>query len=70
MDKDLLEAARAANEGRNDASLIDSALTALVAQQRAMEIDEGYARAYEEHPIDEAGDWGTLASFREAAASS
>jgi hypothetical protein len=39
------------------------------APQRAAEIDGSYA-AYEEHPLDEPDEWGDLASFREAAASS
>jgi hypothetical protein len=53
----------------NDAALLDEALGALVAQHRAVEIDAGYA-AYEDHPLDEPDEWGDLASFREAAASS
>lgn len=53
----------------NDAALLDEALSALVARHRAAEIDAGYA-AYDEHPLDESDEWGDLASFREAAASS
>jgi hypothetical protein len=41
----------------------------LVGQHRAAEIDAGYA-VYDDHPLDEADEWGDLASFREAAASS
>jgi hypothetical protein len=40
-----------------------------VGQHRAAEIDAGYA-VYDDHPLDEADEWGDLASIREAAASS
>ena len=33
-----------------------------------VEIDEAYAVAYADHPIDEADEWGDLDSFRSAAA--
>jgi hypothetical protein len=52
-----------------DAALLDVALQALSARHRAAEIDARYA-AYDEHPLDEADDWGDLASFRESAAAS
>jgi hypothetical protein len=52
-----------------DAALLDEALEALVAKHRSTEIDAAY-RAYEEHPIDEADEWGDLGSFREAASTS
>jgi len=52
-----------------DAVLIDEALTALLARHRAVEVDAAYA-AYAEHPLGEADEWGDLASFRDAAASS
>ena len=32
-------------------------------------VDERYAAAYGEHPLDEPDEWGDLASFRNAAAS-
>jgi hypothetical protein len=48
---------------------LDEALGALVARHRAAEIDEAYAN-YDDHPLDEPDEWGDLASFREAAASS
>jgi hypothetical protein len=38
-------------------------------RHRAAEIDDAY-RAYDDVPIDEADDWGDLASFRRAAAAS
>jgi hypothetical protein len=48
-------------------TLIDEALAALLTRYRAAETDALYASAYEAHPLDEADDWGDLASFREAA---
>jgi len=67
VDQDLLENARSAGLGANDAELIDAALTALLAHHRRIETDERYARAYTEHPPDEPDEWGDLASFRQAA---
>lgn len=69
VDGSLLESARNLRSGLNDAALLDEALGALVAKHRAAEIDAGYA-AYDEHPLDETDEWGDLAAFREAAASS
>lgn len=69
VDESLLENARSLRTDLNDAALLDEALGALVRQHRAAEIDTGYA-AYDEHPLDEPDEWGDLASFREAAASS
>lgn len=69
VDESLLENARNLRSDLNDAALLDEALSALVAKHRAAEIDAGYA-VYEELPLDEADEWGDLASFREAAASS
>ncbi|MDQ6837298.1 MAG: type II toxin-antitoxin system VapB family antitoxin [Actinomycetota bacterium] len=69
VDEDLLAHARRLSTGTTDAALLDEALRALVVRHRASEIDEAY-RAYDEHPIDEADDWGDLASFRKAAAAS
>jgi hypothetical protein len=40
-----------------------------VARHRAAEIDLAYA-AYDDHPLDEPDEWGDLAAFREAAATS
>jgi hypothetical protein len=42
-------------------------LAALLARDRAAEIDAAYAAAYAEHPLDEPDEWGDLASFRQAA---
>jgi hypothetical protein len=67
VDGDLLAEARALRSGVNDATLFDAALTALVRRSRSAAIDAAYA-AYDDHPMDEADDWGDLASFRDAAA--
>jgi antitoxin MazE5 len=69
VDDDLLTQARQLRSGVSDASLLDEALAALLRQHRAVQIDADYA-AYDDHPLDEADDWGDLASFREAAAAS
>ena len=69
VDERLLRDARAARAELNDAALLDEALTALLARRRAAEIDAAYA-VYDEQPLDAADEWGDLASFREAAASS
>ena len=69
VDEALLAEARQLRAGRNDATLLDEALAALLARHRAAEIDAAYA-AYDQHPIDEEDEWGNLASFREAAGSS
>jgi len=69
VDGGLLAQARSLCAERTDAALLDEALRALLVRHRSSEIDEAY-KAYDEHPIDEADDWGDLASFREAAASS
>jgi hypothetical protein len=69
VDEQLLASARQARTGMTDAALIDEALAALVARNRAAELDAAYL-AYEQHPIDEADEWGDLASFRRAAAAS
>jgi len=69
VDEDLLAHARRLSAGATDAALLDEALRALLVRHRASELDESY-KAYDEHPIDEADDWGDLASFREAAAAS
>ncbi len=69
VDEALLANARRLRSGLKDAALLDEALEALVAKHRSTEIDAAY-RAYEEHPIDEADEWGDLGSFREAASAS
>ena len=68
VDGDLLTTARGLRAWTNDASLLDAALAALLRAHRAVEIDDAY-RAYDQHPLDEADEWGDLASFRAAAGS-
>jgi hypothetical protein len=67
VDEQLLTDARSALAGQPDAVVIDEALRSLVLRYRSAEIDVAYA-AYDDHPLDEADEWGDLASFREAAA--
>jgi hypothetical protein len=69
VDAELLADARRARSGLADSELIDEALAALLARQRAAEIDAAYA-AYDAHPLDERDEWGDLASFRAAAGAS
>jgi hypothetical protein len=67
VDQSLLDGVRRARPDARDAELIDSALRALLARDRAAEVDSAYAAAYAAHPLDEPDEWGDLASFREAA---
>lgn len=69
VDGQLLQDARSARTGLNDAALIDEALAALLALYREAEVDASYA-AYDQQPIDAPDEWGDLGSFHEAAASS
>ena len=69
VDEQRLASARRLRPDVSDAVLLDEALEAMIARHRAVEIDVGYA-AYDRHPIDEADEWGDLASFRKAAAAS
>ncbi len=69
VDERLLTDARQARSELPDSALLDEALTALVARNRAVEIDAAYA-AYERVPLDSADEWGDLASFRAAAGAS
>ncbi|MGH9186984.1 MAG: type II toxin-antitoxin system VapB family antitoxin [Acidimicrobiales bacterium] len=69
VDGELLGSARSLRRWANDASLLDAALKALIGAHRDAEIDDAY-QAYERHPLDEADEWGDLASFRAAAGSS
>lgn len=69
VDESLLTNARNLRSDLSDAALLDAALAALVAKHRTAELDAGYA-AYDERPLGEPDEWGDLASFREAAASS
>lgn len=49
--------------------MVDEALAALLARHRSAEVDASYA-IYDQHPLSEPDEWGDLASFRRAAASS
>jgi hypothetical protein len=69
VDEHLLATARGARSGLTDAALIDEALAALLARDRAVEIDAAY-EAYDRHPLDADDEWGDLASFRTAAGAS
>ncbi|MEN8233610.1 MAG: hypothetical protein ABFR89_01640 [Actinomycetota bacterium] len=69
VDESLIGHARQLRSNLNDAALLDEALGALLTQHRAAEIDASYA-VYDDRPLDESDEWGDLASFREAAASS
>lgn len=68
VDEALLSRARSIGGASSDAALLDEALQSLVARHRAGELDAAYS-AYDKHPLDEADEWGDLASFRSAAAS-
>jgi hypothetical protein len=69
VDAELLGRARRARTGLADSALIDEALAALLARQRAAEIDAAYA-AYDAQPLDEKDEWGDLASSGGAARAS
>ena len=69
VEGDLLSAAQALRAGLADAALLDEALAALIARNRAAEIDAAYS-AYDDRPLDEPDEWGDLASFGRAATSS
>jgi post-segregation antitoxin (ccd killing protein) len=66
VDEQLLTRARQARSELADSALIDEALAALLARNRAAEIDAAYA-AYDRFPLDTSDEWGDLASFRTAA---
>jgi len=69
VDEHLLARARQARSELTDAALIDEALGALLARNRAVEIEAAYA-AYDRVPLDAEDEWGDLASFRRAAGAS
>ena len=69
VDEALLADARRISGGQPDAVLIDEALRSFLLRHRAAELDAEYA-AYDVHPLDEPDEWGDLATFRAAAASS
>ncbi len=63
VDAELLARARALNLSGTDASMIERALSALLALHRAAELDREYADAYAAQPLDTPDEWGDLASF-------
>src|SRR5918999_2773115 len=69
VDEQLLTRARQARSELADSALIDEALAALLARNRAAEIEAAYA-AYDRLPLDSSDEWGDLASFRTAAGAS
>ena len=69
VDEELLATARRTRSELADSALIDEALSALLARNRAVEIDAAYA-AYDRVPHDAEDEWGDLASFRTAAGAS
>ena len=69
VDEQLLARARQARSELTDSALIDEALGALLARNRAVEVDAAY-EAYDRMPLDAEDEWGDLASFRRAAGAS
>jgi Arc/MetJ family transcription regulator len=69
VDEHLLASARRARSGSTDSAIIDEALRALLARDRAAEIDAAY-EAYDRSPLDTGDEWGDLASVRAAAGAS
>src|SRR5947208_2481582 len=69
VDEQLLATARRTRSELADSALIDEALGALLARNRAVEIDSAYA-AYDRIPLDVDDEWGDLDSFRRPAGAS
>jgi hypothetical protein len=69
VDSDLLGRAREALAGSNDSAVLDEALRVLLARHRAAEVGLAHA-AYDDHPLDQPDEWGDLAAFLAAAATS
>ncbi|MEX2210700.1 MAG: hypothetical protein WD689_02925 [Gaiellaceae bacterium] len=69
VDEQLLATARRARAELADSALMDEALAALLARNRAVEVDAAYA-AYDRVPLNVDDEWGDLASFRTAAGAS
>jgi Arc/MetJ family transcription regulator len=70
VDGDLLSAARRAHGGHTDSSLLEDALRALLAEHDRAAVDACYADAYARHPLEEADEWGDLATWRTGAGAS
>ena len=66
VDEELLKTARRLRVGVPDSALVEEALAALVARNRAAEFDAAYT-AYDKEPLETNDEWGDLASFRAAA---
>lgn len=69
VDEELISQARRLRADSTDAALVDEALRALLAVNRAAEIDSAYA-VYEDQPLDQPDEWGDLESWRKAAGAS
>lgn len=69
VDETLINEARRLRADTTDAALIDDALRALLAANRAAEIDAAYA-IYDDKPLDQPDEWGDLESWRNAAGAS
>ncbi len=69
VDEGLLAQARGLRSDVNDATLLDEALAALLANHNAAQIDAAY-EAYDDQPLDHPDEWGDLAPFRGGAGSS
>ena len=69
VDGQLLATARRIGSELADSALIDEALGAFLARNRAVEVDAAY-EAYDRVPLDAEDEWGDLASFRTAAGAS
>ena len=74
VDSELLDRARVVHGAGTDASLLEAALTALLAAHRRAEVDAAYDLAYppgaEPGPDLEPDAWGDLAAWRERAGAS
>lgn len=66
VDETLLSKARALDPDATDSSVVERALTALLAQHRRAEYDEKFRTAYTEQPLNTRDDWGDLESFGNA----
>jgi hypothetical protein len=69
VDQQLLDDARRINGDQPDSALLDAALRSFLLGHRAAELDAQYD-AYDAEPLDAPDEWGDLASFRVATASS
>jgi len=67
VDEELLARARACCGQAKDSSVLEQALTALIAAHRAAEIDHRIDIVYRELPLDAPDEWGDLDSFLDTA---